>query len=101
MQDAFVIFECLYRVSSFQKSYKIWIPAQNHCGNDSCYKNIDDDVSWFSLAIMPFRRASKRKATGFAGGYLLSKKSPNSTRYIWQQHSLDIRASHLLFFTGH
>ena len=53
------------------------IPAQEHCGNDRCYKNLDDDGLWFSLAIRPLQWASKRKASGLAGGYLL-----NGTRFF-------------------
>ena len=51
MKDAFVIPECIYGLCSFKKSDKIWIPAQNHCGNDRCYKNLDDDGFWFWLAM--------------------------------------------------
>jgi len=43
-------------------------------GNGRCYKNLDDDGFWFSLAIMPLRGHSKRKASGFAGGYLLNNR---------------------------
>ena len=48
-------------------------------GNDRCYKNLDDDGFSFSLAIRPLRGASKRKASGFAGGYLLSPDHPMRT----------------------
>ena len=43
-------------------------------GNDRCYKNLDDDGFWFSFAITHLRGHGKRKASGFAGGYLLNNR---------------------------
>ncbi len=72
-QDAFVLLTSFYKGGEKQGRC-VWIPAQNHCGNDWCYKNLDDDGSLFSLAIMHLRGHSKRKASGFAEGYLLNNR---------------------------
>jgi hypothetical protein len=68
-QDAFVIPGCFYRVSSFQKSDKIWIPAQSHTGMAGVTRTLTLNSFWLSLAIKPLREASKRKTAGFTRRY--------------------------------
>ena len=51
MQDAFVLLTPFIKGGEKQGR----IPAQNHCGNDKCYKNLGDDFFVFARDHAPSR----------------------------------------------